>query len=181
MTTNVNNTATDRFPRPSKISQAKLYEYIKKVELDGYPRIRAYAETIDPEIYKLEPSKAIDRLDSLKERRADYDDVKAMVLAEQEDWILRRSSVIQDKAVNLLANLIDKANELATKPDADVKELNTAVSTLKTIMPAFTNINNSKAPTDTTDRKARAAGFINVLVCTTIGAWILQMISIMLI
>lgn len=153
-------TYTKTLARPAKISQAKLYEYIKKIEVDGMPRIRAYAEAIDPQIYQLEPSKVGKKLDALRDGRDDYDDIKAMVLAEQEDWILRRSSVIQDKAVNLLANLIDKANELATKPDADVKELSAAITTLRTIMPAFTNGMNTKKE-DTTDRKGRASKYIN--------------------
>lgn len=153
---------TDRQVRPSKVSQSKVYEYIKKIEIDGLPRVRAYAEAIDPEIYNLNPTQMRWKLDKFKEQYPDYDEVREMVLAENKDWALRRSGAIQNKAMDLLSNLIDKANEIATKPDADIKELNVAVSTLKSIMPAFTAVGNtSRMDTDTTDKKARASRFIN--------------------
>lgn len=153
---------TDRQVRPSKVSQSKVYEYIKKIEVDGLPRVRAYAEAIDPEIYNLSPTQMRWKLDKFKEQYPDYDEVREMVLAENQDWALRRSGAIQNKAMDLLSNLIDKANEIATKPDADVKELNLAVSTLKSIMPAFTAVSNTaNMDTKTTDKKARASKFIN--------------------
>lgn len=69
---------------------------------------------------------------------------------------------MQNKAMDLLSNLLDKANEIATDPDADAKDLNVAVSTLKSIMPAFTAIGNkTEMSTDTTDKKSRASKFIN--------------------
>lgn len=154
--------ATKRLPVPSKISQEKVYNYIKKLEIDGLPRVRAYAEAIDSHIYDLPADKIGEKLDYFKANYKGYDDIKEMVLAEQQDWALRRSAAVQDKAMNLLTNLLDKANEIATKPDADAKELSQAVAMLKTIMPAFTAVGNRQnAPADTTNRKARAEKWIN--------------------
>ena len=144
-------------PKASKLSEEKLYNYIKKIEVDGLPRIRAYAEAIDPVIYQLEPLQAKMALDRVRELKI-YSHIKENVLAEKSEWQLRNSTAIQDKAVSLLSNLIDKANEIATKPDADAKDLNVAVSTLKTIMPAFQAMGATKEPV--TDKKARAEKFI---------------------
>lgn len=158
----VTNTQGMRHVRQSKLAQSKVYDYIKKVEIDGLPRVRAYAEAIDPAIYDLQPDSMRKRLDRLKEDYPNFDEIREMVLAENKDWALRRSGAIQNKAMDLLGNLLDKANEIATDPDADVKQLNLAVSTLKSIMPAFTAIGaKSTMDTSTTDKKARAAGYIN--------------------
>lgn len=153
------STLKKSFPKPSKIAASKVYDYIKKIEVDGYPRVRAYAEAIDPRIYDLTPSQITDKLDYLRSNYKGYNDIRESVLAEQQDWILRKSARIQDKSVTLLANLLDKANEMVTNPDADVKEINASIQMLKTIMPAFnnnTNEGNTKA-----SRKKRASKFIN--------------------
>lgn len=151
-----------KLPSPSKVSDSKVYEYIKKMEIDGLPRVRAYAEAIDPGIYDLAPQQISKTLDNFKLYCKSYDDIKEMVLAEQQDWALRRSAAVQDKAMNLLTNLLDKANEIATNPDADAKELSQAVSMLKTIMPAFTAVSGQKTyESDRTDRRKRAERYIN--------------------
>lgn len=157
------NTMTTRQVRISSVSQSKIYDYIKKLEIDGLPRVRAYAEAIDPAIYDLPPDKMRYRLDNVKEAYPNYDEIREMVLAENKDWALRRSDAIQNKAMDLLSNLLDKANEIATKPNADAKELNMAVSTLKSIMPAFTAIGNKANASiePTVDKTKRAAEFIN--------------------
>jgi hypothetical protein len=132
------------------------------MEIDGYPRVRAYAETIDPKIYDLSPSQITDKLDYLRDHYEGFDDIKASVLAEQREWNLRRSGAIQNKALDLLANLIDKANTIATDPNADAKELNMAVNTLKSIMPALTAVGNKNEPIESgTNKTKRAAEFIN--------------------
>lgn len=155
-------TFANKLPRPSKISDEKVYNYIKKLEVDGLPRVRAYAEAIDPAIYDLAPGQIEERLESFKRHSKNYNSIKEMVLAEQKEWSLRRSAVMQDKAMNLLNNLLDKANEIATNPDADAKQLAQAVSTLKTIMPAFTAIGaKNNMETSTTDKKSRAGRYIN--------------------
>ena len=154
--------ATRRQVKISKVATSKLYDYIKKVEIDGLPRIRAYAEAIDPAIYDLTPEQVANKLDYISRDYPPYKEVKEMVLAENKEWALRRSGAIQNKALDLLGNLLDKANEIATDPNADAKELNIAVSTLKSIMPAFNAIGEkANMNTDTTDKTKRAAGYIN--------------------
>ena len=166
--------STARQVRPAKLSQDKVYEYLKKVEIDGLPRVRAYAEAIDPAIYELQPESMRKKLDYLAKDYPNFKEIREMVLAENQEWALRRSGAIQNKAIDLLSNLLDKANEIATNPDADAKDLNVAVSTLKSIMPAFTAIGNkASADVSTTDKTKRAAEFINVLVIGIIGAWIM--------
>lgn len=146
---------------PHKVSERKVYEYIKKVEIDGLPRVRAYAEAIDEGIYDVNPQAASNRLDYFQNHAPGYKEIKEAILAEQQEWSMRKSAHIQDKAVDLLANLLDKANQIATDPDADAKQLATAVSTLKAIMPAFTAVGNKQTmDTSTTDKKARAGKFI---------------------
>lgn len=144
---------------PSRVSQQKRYEYIKKIEVDGYPRIRAYAETIDPTIYDLEPKNAGERLTYLRKAWPDYDELREMVLAEQAEWNLRRSAAAQDKAIELLNATLDKAIELAKNPETDVKAFQAAVSTLKTIMPALTK--KDEAPVQRSSVKSNAVQFIN--------------------
>lgn len=147
--------------RTSRIPPQKVYDYIKKLEIDGYPRVRAYAEAIDPEIYNLTPEQISSKLDYFKRNYAGYDDIRETVLAEHSDWNMRKSAAIQNKALDLLSNLLDKANQIATDPEADAKELNMAVNTLKSIMPAFTAIGNKPSAESSKDKKTRAAGYIN--------------------
>lgn len=158
----VTNTTEMRQVRQSKLSQSKVYEYIKKIEVDGLPRVRAYAEAIDPAIYDLQPESMRKKLDRLKEDYPNFDEIKEMVLAENKDWAMRRSGAIQNKAMDLLSNLLDKANQIATDPNADAKDLNVAVSTLKSILPAFTAVNEkANMSTSVVDKTKRAAEYIN--------------------
>lgn len=144
---------------PSKVSPAKKYEYFKKVEIDGLPRIRAYAEAIDNTIYDLPPTAVTDKLHYLKTAWKDYDEIREMVLAERADWNLRRSTVAQDKAMELLNATLDRAIELAKDPEGDVKTFNAAIQTLKTIMPALTK--KDEPVVERRSAKANAARFIN--------------------
>lgn len=158
---NARYTGRKKLPVPSKISNEKVYNYIKKIEVDGLPRVRAYAEAIDKHIYDLSPQEMAKKLDYFKANCKSYDDIKEMVLAEQQDWALRRSAALQEKAVNLLYNLLDRANQIATDPNNDVKDLKEATAVLKTVMPAFTAMGNKSNDAPNTDRKARAGKFIN--------------------
>ena len=147
---------------PSKVSASKVYEYIKMVETQGIPRIKAYAQCIDPEIYNFTPSQITSRLDYFQNNYKGFNDIKEMVLQEEKDWMLRRNSALQNKALDLLSNLMDKANEIATDPNADAKDLNVAVSTLKSILPAFTAVGTrTSQDVSQTDHKARAIKYIN--------------------
>lgn len=147
---------------PSKVAASRVYDYIKMVETQGIPRIRAYAKCIDPEIYNMTPSQITSRLDYFQNSYKGFNDIKEMVLQEEKDWMLRRNSALQNKALDLLSNLMDKANEIATDPDADAKDLNVAVSTLKSILPAFSAVGNKTSmDTDQTDKRSRAGKYIN--------------------
>lgn len=147
---------------PSKVAASKVYDYIKMVETQGVPRVKAYAKCIDPEIYNFTPAQITSRLDYFQSSYKGYKDIKEMVLQEEKDWMLRRNSTLQNKALDLLSNLMDKANEIAQDPNADAKDLQVAVSTLKSILPAFTAVGNKTSMnTDTTDKTKRAAGYIN--------------------
>lgn len=154
------NKLTKRGVQIAKLSPQKLYNYIKAIEIDGLPRIRAYAETIDPAIYDMAPVDAVRKLDYIKESRKDYNDIRDEVLAERAEWNLRRSAALQNKALDLLSNLMDKANEIAKDPAADAKELNTAINTLKTIMPAFQATTAPRTEEGGTNKKLRAGKFI---------------------
>lgn len=155
------NKLTKKGVRISKLSQEKLYNYIKAIEIDGLPRVRAYAENIDPAIYDMTPVDAVRKLDYLKESRVDYNEVREQVLAERADWNLRRSAALQNKALDLLSNLMDRANEIAKDPKTDAKQLGAAINTLKTIMPAFQAVNAPRTEESGTNKKARAAGYIH--------------------
>lgn len=155
------NTCRKQAPRPSKIAPMKIYEYIKKIEIDGYPRVRAYAETIDPKIYDLAPGQITDKLDYLRDHYDGYNEIRESVLAEQQEWNLRRSGALQNKALDLLSNLIDRANEIAKDPETDAKQLNVAVTTLKSILPAFTAVGAAKESAPGANKTKRAAEYIN--------------------
>lgn len=147
-----------------KVHQSKVYDYIRKVEIDGLPRLRAYAEAIDEKIYNLEPGAANRKLDRVREDYPEYNELREMVLSEQKDWALRKSYVIQDKAISLLVNVLDKANKLVESDDCDPKDLAAANNVLKSIMPAIkavTDNSGSEAKVNTEDRSARVAKYIN--------------------
>lgn len=144
---------------PARVATSKRYEYIKKIVVDGMPRIRAYAETIDPTIYDLDGVQITNKLDYLRTAWKDYTDIEEMVKAEQQSWNLQRSASAQNKAMELLNATLDKAIALVNDPDADAKQLNMAVQTLKTIMPAFTK--KDDAPAENRSVKMNASRFIN--------------------
>jgi hypothetical protein len=144
---------------PARVATSKRYDYIKKIVVDGMPRIRAYAEAIDPTIYDLDGVQITNKLDYLRTAWTDYKDIEDMVKAEQQNWNLQRSAAAQNKAMELLNATLDRAIELVKDPDSDAKQLNTAVQTLKTIMPAFSK--KEDAPVETRSAKMNAARFIN--------------------
>lgn len=128
--------------RPSKLPASTKYDYFRAIEIEGKPRVRAYAENIDKRIYDLTPHGAIKKVEYLKTAWPDYDEIRQTVLAERDDNIMRRAAAAQDKAMELLTTLLDKAIEIAKTGDA--KEINASIQTLKTIMPALTP--NKQAP-----------------------------------
>jgi hypothetical protein len=149
--------------RVAKVHQSKIYEYIRKIEIDGLPRIRAYAEVIDPKIYDLPPSAAHRKLDRVREDYPNYEEIREMVLAEEENWAMRKSHAAQDEALSLLLNTLKKANDIINKDDVSAQDLNAANAVLKTVMPAVSAV-NTKAESNiqsAAQKKARAERFIN--------------------
>lgn len=143
-----------------KVHQSKIYEYIRKIEIDGLPRIRAYAEAIDDKIYDLPAGAAHRKLDRVREDYPEYNELRELVLAEQKDWAMRRAHVVQDKAVDLLVSSIDAALAMVKKEDVNAKDLTAATGVLKSLLPAL-NTAQSQATMNTKDYTARAEKFIN--------------------
>lgn len=156
-------TLEKRQVRIGKVHQGKIYDYIRKVEIDGLPRIRAYAEAIDSKIYDLPPGAAHRKLDRVREEYPQYEEIKEMVLAEEENWAMRKSHAAQDEALSLLLNTLKKANDIINKDDVSAQDLNAANAVLKTVMPAVTQVNDKAAGNvqATVNRKARAERYIN--------------------
>lgn len=144
---------------PSRVATSKRYDYIKKIIVDGMPRIRAYAESIDNTIYDLDGVTITNKLDYLRTAWKDYNDIEEMVKAEQHSWNLQRSASAQNKAMELLNASLDKAISLVQDPDSDARQLNIAIQTLRTIMPALTK-KDELAP-ERASVKTNAAKFIN--------------------
>lgn len=142
--------------QPSRLPASTRYEYFKKIELEGKPRVRAYAEAIDERIYDLSPVGALKKVEYLKTAWKDYDEIRQTVLAEREDSIMRRSQVAQDKAMELLTTLLDRSIEIAKT--GDPKEINASIQTLKTIMPAITKSDKQAPVTKESGNRQRLVG-----------------------
>lgn len=155
------STLQKRQARIGKVHPSKIYDYIKKVEIDGLPRIRAYAEAIDQKIYELPPTAAHRKLDRVREEYPEYEEIKDMVLAEEANWAQRKSHAAQDEALSLLLNTLKRANEIVNKENVTAQDLNAANAVLKTVMPAVTAVNNKASTAPQIDRKARASKYIN--------------------
>lgn len=163
MSVKLPNTYTKRETRISKVSQENVYAYIKDVELNGVPRVVAFANHIDKGIYDHTPAEINQKIKYFQNNHPAYAMLKEMVMQEEKDWMLKRSSALQNKALDLLSNLLDKANDIAKDPESDAKELNVAVSTLKSIMPAFNAVKGKMEyePDNTATKKKRAQEYIN--------------------
>ena len=156
-------TLAERQVRVARVHQSKIYEYIKKIEIDGLPRIRAYAEAIDAKIYDLPPGAAHRKLDRVREDYPQYDEIKEMVLAEEENWAMRKSHAAQDEALSLLLNTLKKANDIINKENVSAQDLNAANAVLKTVMPAVSAVNEKSSGNvqSSINKKARAEQYIN--------------------
>lgn len=155
------STYEKRQVRVGKLHPSKVYDYIKKVEIDGLPRVRAYAEAIDPHIYDLPPTAMHRKLDRVREEYPNYEEIKEMVLAEEANWAQRKSHAAQDEALSLLLNTLKRANELVNKEGVSAQDLNAANAVLKTVMPAVTAVNDKAATVPQIDKKTRASRYIN--------------------
>jgi hypothetical protein len=99
----------------------------------------------------------------VREEYPQYEEIKEMVLAEEENWAMRKSHAAQDEALSLLLNTLKKANDIINKDNVSAQDLNAANAVLKTVMPAVTQVNDKAAGNvqASIDRKARAERYIN--------------------
>ena len=104
---------------------------------------------------KVSPNKVCDR--------ADFQDLKNMVMEEDQKDMLLRSSSAQRKAHELLLNTIESANAAVLENGDDPKTLQAAAGVLKTLMPAFQAINVTVNDSSRNEAhlKARAARVIS--------------------
>lgn len=147
----------------SKVSQAKIVDYLRDVYINGKTRVTAYAENIDPSIYELRPTEIQAKLDWLPTGRPDFAELKEMVLSEENERMLRRSGLMQQKAMELLVSTVDAAQRMVQEEDADAKTVAAAAGVIKTLMPAFETIASTNKDTGAsqTQRKSRAQKVIN--------------------
>lgn len=148
----------------SKVSQGKIVDYLRAVYVDGKTRAAAYAENIDPSIYSLTPQEIQDKIDWVAKGRKDFEELKEMVIAEENERMLRRSGLMQQKALELLVSTVEAAQRRVEDPDADPKDITAAAGVIKTLIPAFESIasakNNNTGPSEA-ERKLRARKVIN--------------------
>ena len=145
----------------SKVSQAKIVDYLRDVYVNGKTRAVAYAENIDSSIYELSPSEIQSKIDWLSKGREDFGELKEMVVAEENERMLRRSGLMQQKAMELLVSTVDAAQRLVTNDDATAKDVSSAAGVIKNLMPAFEviagakNENTGASPAQRKDRVRR--------------------------
>ena len=125
---------------PKKVSSSKVCEYIRAAYIDGKKFIQAYAEAVDPNIYNVAYGYRYKIKDQL-EARPDFEELKSMVMKEDQDEMLRRSATLQHKAQALLLDTMDSASKALQDNGNDPKTLQAAAGVLKTLMPAFQAIN----------------------------------------
>lgn len=147
---------------PDKVSPNKVCDYIRDAYLNGKTRLKSYAENVDPNIY----TKAYGyryKIIAKLEDRADFQDLKNMVMEEDQKDMLLRSSSAQRKAHELLLNTIESANAAVLENGDDPKTLQAAAGVLKTLMPAFQAINVTVNDSSRNEAhlKARAARVIS--------------------
>ena len=151
------------FVSPKKVSASKVCDYIRSAYLDGKTRIMSYAETIDPNVYKAQYRYQYELIEKL-ESRDDFQDLKTMVMEEDQKDMLLRSSSAQRKAFDLLMSTIEAAQQGVKDNPSDPKVLQAASTVLKTLAPAFTAIqddNRDNSVKRVEARRARAAKVIS--------------------
>lgn len=138
---------------PGKVSPNKVCEYIRDAYLNGKTRLKAYADNVDPNIYSKAYGYRYKIIQKLEER-PDFEDLKMMVMEEDQKDMLLRSSSAQRKAQELLLNTIEAASDAVKNAPDDPKTLQAAAGVLKTLMPAFQAI-ESGSHTDKARNEAR--------------------------
>ena len=157
-------TAEERKVRISKVSQAKIADYLRDVYVNGKTRVTSYAENIDPSIYELSPKEIQTKLDWIAKGRKDFEELKEMVIAEEQERMMRRSGLMQQKALELLVSTVDAAQRLVEAEEVDPKAVTSAAGVIKTLMPAFETIAGAKTDrggASDAERKARVSKVLN--------------------
>lgn len=151
----------DEYVNPKKVSPNKVCEYIRAAYLDGKTRITSYAENIDPNVHRANYRYRFTLVDKL-EHRPDFEELKTMVMEEDNKDMLLRSATAQKKAMELLLNMIDKANENIMKHSDDPKLFGASISVAKAIAPVLA-VAGGKNDSErvAAGKRARAAKVIN--------------------
>lgn len=147
------------YVQPRKVSPTKVTNYIRSAYLDGKTRLYSYATEIDPNVYQA-PYRYQFELIAKLEARDDFEDLKSMVVEEDQKDMLLRSSSAQRKAFDLLMSTIEAAQQAVTDNPTDPKALQAASGVLKTLAPALSTISSSDEAPDKkriVARKARVA------------------------
>lgn len=149
----------------SRLSQRVVADYLREVHVNGRTRITAYAKHIDPGIYSLEPAKARRQLDALYNRE-DYEELQEMIISEERETMLRKSSLLQNKAMQLLVSTIDAAQQILDSPEVTASDVKTAASVVSSLMPALKGTTDQGGDDgghriSPQQRRERAKGVIN--------------------
>lgn len=149
----------------SKVSQAKIVDYLRDVYVNGKTRTVSYAENIDPNLYSYTPEEIQAKIDWLPKGRDDFTRLKEMVLAEENERMMRRSGLMQQKAMELLVSTVEAAQRRVSDEDATPKDIMAASGVIKSLMPAFETIagagGNKESGASAADRRSRARKVIN--------------------
>ena len=136
------------FVQPRKVSPNKVCSYIRAAYLDGKTRISAYAENIDPNLYRANYRYQFELIEKL-ESRDDFEELKTMIMEEDMKDMMLRSSSAQRKAFDLLNSTLEAAQKAVESTPDDPKVLQAASTVLKTLAPALQSIQKDDEP----DRK----------------------------
>lgn len=150
--------ATNHEINVSKVHPSKISEYIRAVYVDGKPRITAFAEHIDPGVYSHSLDSARRRIERVN-ARPDFEELKELIVSEENERMLRRSGMLQKKAMELLVSTIEASQRLLDSDEATAKDVQAAAGVVKSLVPAFQAINQDMEtvnnPNKLTDKQRR--------------------------
>lgn len=142
----------NKYVNPKKVSPTKVCDYIREVFLNGKPRRDSYFKCIDAELAGANYRYQFDVINEL-EARLDFEDLKTMIMEEDQNDMLRRSSTMQKKSMQLFMDLLDKGIAIANDPSSDDKELAVANNIVKSITPMMKAIyGKNDAPVEDASR-----------------------------
>jgi hypothetical protein len=151
----------DDMPNPKKVAPSKVAEYIRLCYIEGMTRAQSYIQAVNPDALKLEVRTRYNHINAL-EARDDFQALKDMVMEEDTQDLLRRSSTAQRKALSLLMDTLDAAQQAVRENPTDPKTLASASSILKGLGSAFqaTQATENDSERMLEARRARAAKVI---------------------